>query len=111
MSRFVDEPRHAFRALIASPTFSLASVLTLTIGIGAIAAIFTVYDAVLLKPLPFAHADRLVRVTRTQAPVETGTLSPPIFRNGAIAAPRRSMRSAAITPKRATSSATATRST
>ena len=79
MIRPVNDLRLAMRALIARPAFLVTAVLTLTLGIGAVAAIFTVYDAVLLKPLPFAHADRIVRVTREQPPFHHGTASVPDF--------------------------------
>jgi putative ABC transport system permease protein len=51
---------HSWRALRRAPVFSSAVVLSLTIGIGAAAAIFAVVNAVLLRPLPYGHADRLV---------------------------------------------------
>jgi predicted permease len=54
--------RHALRQLRESPGFAATAVLTLTLGIGASTAIFAVLDAVLLKPLPFAQADRLVAI-------------------------------------------------
>jgi predicted permease len=79
MSRLFDDFRHALRSLLARPSFFATSVLTLMLGIGAVAAVFTVYDAVLLKPLPFAQADRIVRVTREQAPLHHSTASVPDF--------------------------------
>ncbi len=51
---------YAVRSLRRAPGFSLAVVATLTIGIGSAAAIFAVVDAVLLRPLPYGQADRLV---------------------------------------------------
>jgi putative ABC transport system permease protein len=51
---------HSWRALRRAPVFSAAVVLSLTIGIGAAAAIFAVVNAVLLRPLPYGHSDRLV---------------------------------------------------
>jgi putative ABC transport system permease protein len=58
----IRDLRHAFRSLSRSPGFTLATVLTLALGIGANSAIFSVVDAVLLKPLPFERAAELVEV-------------------------------------------------
>lgn len=76
---FRHDLHHALRTLIARPAFFVTAVLTLTLGIGAVTAIFTVYDAVLLKPLPFAQANRIVWVTREQPPFHHGTASVPDF--------------------------------
>jgi predicted permease len=79
MNRWFQYLRHATRALLARPTFLVTAVLTLTLGIGAVAAIFTVYDSVLLKPLPYRNADRIVRVEREQPPIAHGPVSKPVF--------------------------------
>src|SRR5258706_2462894 len=54
--------RHAFRALLRRPAFTFAAVLTLALRIGATTAIFSVVYSVLIKPLPYPHADELVRL-------------------------------------------------
>src|SRR5579862_8984297 len=54
--------RYALRKLRESPGFAATAILTLALGIGSSTAIFAVLDAVLLEPLPFPQADRLVAV-------------------------------------------------
>src|SRR5581483_230822 len=61
----ITDFRQAFRTLRHSPGFSTLVVLVLAVGIGANTAIFSIVDGVLLKPLPFANADRLVAVDTT----------------------------------------------
>jgi hypothetical protein len=53
--------RFGARGLARTPAFAVAAILTLAIGIGATTAVFSVVYGVLLRPLPFPTADRLVR--------------------------------------------------
>ena len=54
--------KHLLRRLLRSPMFTLVTVLTIAIGVGANAAIFSVINCVLLKPLPYPDPERLVGV-------------------------------------------------
>ena len=78
MASVLRDLRIAARRLRAAPAFTAVAVLTLAFGIGATAAIFTVVEDVLLRPLPFAHPERLVRVTAAfrRLGVDDGGLSP-----------------------------------
>jgi putative ABC transport system permease protein len=58
--------RYAARAVRATPIFSLVVTLTLALGIGATTAIYTVVDTILLRPLPYPSADRLVQLLDVQ---------------------------------------------
>jgi len=64
MDRIVSDVRYAARAVFKNPRFTLVAVAALALGIGANAATFSVVSAVLLQPLPYPDASRLVRVCR-----------------------------------------------
>jgi putative ABC transport system permease protein len=61
----IRDLRHAARTLARSPGFAVAAALTLAIGIGANTAMFSVFNAMLLRPLPYPHRDRLVQIWAT----------------------------------------------
>ena len=62
MSYFLQDLRDATRSLARTPMLTIAGTLTLMLGVGATTAIFSVVNGVLLRPLPYANADRLVAV-------------------------------------------------
>lgn len=62
MSTLVQDVRYALRLLRRQPAFALFVVLTLAVGIGANTAVFSIINSVLLRPLPYADSDELVRV-------------------------------------------------
>ena len=62
---FARDARHAVRALLRTPAFLATSVITLALAIGAVAGMFDVVNEVMLRPLPFAHPERLVTLEGT----------------------------------------------
>ena len=62
MDTLLQDLRYAFRSLTRQPAFAATAILTLALGIGATAAIFTVVNAVVIRPLPYREPDRMVAV-------------------------------------------------
>lgn len=71
--------RHVLRRLRRAPMFTFTAVLTLTVGIGANSAIFSVINGVILKPLPYAHAEELTDLNLTAPGVNLSDADPAPF--------------------------------
>lgn len=80
METLVRDIRHAFRLLLGNPAFSIAAILTLGLGIGVNTAVFSVVYGVLVRPLPYAAPDRLVRLSEHHQGA-TSTLRDPALSN------------------------------
>jgi putative ABC transport system permease protein len=66
LERFTGDVKYGARSLRKSPGFTIVAVLTLALGIGANTAIFSLIDALMLRPLPFTAADQLARIYSTK---------------------------------------------
>lgn len=75
----ISDFRFALRSLVRAPGFAAVSIVILMLGIGAVTAVFSAVEAVLLRPFPFAHPERLF-VVDSAAPDQFGLFSLPEFR-------------------------------
>ena len=81
MDSIIKDLRYGVRSLLKQPGFTAIAIITLALGIGANTAIFSVVNAVLLRPLPFPHAEQMVYVFegRVSDPKFEGSYSPQNF--------------------------------
>ncbi len=79
LESFLQDIRYGFRQLRHNPGFTAVAALTLALGIGANTAIFSIVNAIFLRPLPFPHADRIFAIDRVGNPVGGSTISLPIY--------------------------------
>jgi predicted permease len=79
LESFAQDVRYGVRSLIKNPGFATVAILTLALGIGANSAIFSVVNGVLLKPLPFDHAEEIVWFQDIDPKLTLWPLSAPDF--------------------------------
>jgi putative ABC transport system permease protein len=79
MESFIRDVRYVTRALLRTPAFFLVTVVTLALGIGATTAIYSVIDGVLLRPLPYPDADRIVQLWQVGEKGGHGQVSDPNY--------------------------------
>src|SRR5439155_20551028 len=79
LSTLMNDFRFAFRQLLKNPGFAAVAPLTLALGIGACTAIFSIVDAVLLRPLPYPQAEKIVSLSEVNKQGSQITFAEPNF--------------------------------
>src|SRR5678816_1464785 len=75
----MNDLRYAIRMLTKSPAFSVIAIVALALGIGANTAIFSVVEAVLLRPLPYPEPDKLILLREKMQLFDSGSVSYPNY--------------------------------
>jgi hypothetical protein len=79
MGTMMQDTKYAVRMLAKNPGFALIAILTLSLGIGANTALFSVVNGVLLNPLPFANPSRLAAIHWKTPQFEQASITYPNF--------------------------------
>src|ERR1700691_1682834 len=79
MKSILQDLRYAVRILAKAPGFTIIAILTLSLGLGANTALFSVVDGLLLSPLPYAQPDSLVALYSRTATFRHSSISYPNF--------------------------------
>jgi putative ABC transport system permease protein len=79
MNTLIQDLRYGLRMLVKQPSFTAIAILSLALGIGANTAIFSVVNAVLLRPLPYPQPEQLMQVSQTLPGIDNDAASEPKF--------------------------------